>query len=537
MTPRRLSVFFGFPSYAGNSGTSSEVSDLREWFAPLLVKLKTDPYFTERIESIWAKTLTDTPCPMVRNRFVRLARQHGADVLVMVDSDHGLLHHAGEPWYKPFFESSFRFLYDHYDKGPVVIGAPYVGHPPHGNCFVFRWKSGMDFGRETGFSLEQYGREEAAMLSDIQECAALPTGLIMYDMRSFDLLEPPYFRYEYADNYEDEKASTEDVQNTRDISMCGVEKLGYNPVFCNWDSWIAHYKPLACGKPTLLRVEDVTGNLRAAVERGLHRGESVVDLGDAETRLADLGLRSRPVQRVPEAPDTEPSKNGKPESFHHTTPPEHLEALRELVRGERHRRVRDSDDVISVIEIGSWVGESAIAMADTGMCHVYCVDHFLGNTTDYTSRIVADATTSGERSVRRRFFDNVGERFGESVFLVEVESLATAKEPLELGIPVPADIIFIDADHSYESTKADILAWLPHVKPGGVMLGHDYRTQQFPGVTQAVDEIFGDVAKPYGMTEQGGFWLVRMREEHALPRLKAVTDPPADSEDCTHTVS
>ena len=36
------------------------------------------------------------------------------------------------------------------------------------------------------------------------------------------------------------------------------------------------------------------------------------------------------------------------------------------------------------------------------------------------------------------------------------------------------DFVFIDANHVYESVKADILAYLPKMKSGGVLAGHDY---------------------------------------------------------------
>lgn len=52
------------------------------------------------------------------------------------------------------------------------------------------------------------------------------------------------------------------------------------------------------------------------------------------------------------------------------------------------------------------------------------------------------------------------------------------------------DLIFIDADHSYDAVKADILAWLPHVKLQRFLTGHDYFHRE-SGVVKAVDEIFG----------------------------------------------
>lgn len=68
-----------------------------------------------------------------------------------------------------------------------------------------------------------------------------------------------------------------------------------------------------------------------------------------------------------------------------------------------------------------------------------------------------------------------------------------------------ADMVFIDADHSYEGCKADIEAWIPNLKAGGILAVHDYRKDEafakpddgrkkphpmaWPGVDQAVDEL------------------------------------------------
>ncbi len=37
-----------------------------------------------------------------------------------------------------------------------------------------------------------------------------------------------------------------------------------------------------------------------------------------------------------------------------------------------------------------------------------------------------------------------------------------------------ADFVYLDGDHSYEAARADIAAWWPIIKSGGILAGHDY---------------------------------------------------------------
>lgn len=53
------------------------------------------------------------------------------------------------------------------------------------------------------------------------------------------------------------------------------------------------------------------------------------------------------------------------------------------------------------------------------------------------------------------------------------------------------DLVFIDADHFYEPLKQDIENWLPLIRKGGMLSGHDYGNRRFPDCTKAVDECFG----------------------------------------------
>lgn len=60
----------------------------------------------------------------------------------------------------------------------------------------------------------------------------------------------------------------------------------------------------------------------------------------------------------------------------------------------------------------------------------------------------------------------------------------------------PPDLVLVDGDHTYEGCKGDIEAWLPRLKPGGILALHDYRkpdeNKPHPGVDKAVDELLLD---------------------------------------------
>lgn len=95
--------------------------------------------------------------------------------------------------------------------------------------------------------------------------------------------------------------------------------------------------------------------------------------------------------------------------------------------------------------------------------------------------------------------------------VLRLDSLAAAHQ-FEDGA---LDFVFIDADHSYEGCTADIAVWAPKVKPGGLLSGHDYGNDGYPGfgVTRAVDEA----AERNEWTVETGenfCWFVRIGGRH-----------------------
>lgn len=438
-------------SYGGNGGISSEVPDIREWMTPLVVDLSRDP----RVDAIRIWNLADTPITMTRNRAVLQAREFGVDVLVMVDSDMKPDKYAGQPDAKPFFQTSFDFLVDHYHKGPCIIGAPYCGPPPVECVYVFRWQNQQNGNPNPDFQLEMYDRHTAVKMAGIQECAALPTGLIMYDMRVFELTEPkkpedkPWFYYEWSDIYASNKASTEDVTMTRDVSLVGTQNLGYNPVFCNWDAWAGHWKPKCVGKPVVIPASSVSQKLKDCWEAN-------VDLG---TKLVDF--RSPVMDKLPKAREFD--------GMGMELPAADANALAAMIT----RFVQDHKRPPVVCEVGSWAGRSAIIMARAGAKEVICVDTWEGSQNDPGCKAY-DGSRGSALQVFLRNIQGLPIRAHCSRSPAAADTFADGE----------FDIVYIDAEHDYESVKADIEAWRPKAKH--ILAGHDYNV--FPDVKRAVND-------------------------------------------------
>lgn len=473
MQPRKLDVFFAFFVYGGNGGIASSNPFLRGWFAQLVLAATRD----ERIGKIQDHDFCDTPITMQRNASVLMARELGADVIVMIDSDNIPDHYLDRPGAKRFFESSFDFLYNHWDKGPVVVAAPYCGPPDEELVYIFEWINNQTGSANPDFRLQMIGRADASRRLGIQEAAALPTGVSMWDMRAFKLTEPetmddpPWFDYEWKDKYRAAKSSTEDVFGSRNISMAGCVELGYNPLFCNWDAWAGHLKAKIVPPPEVPTADEINKTYLAAVARKQRRAERVIQVG-----VEDWNPEEHPPQpRWMEIPG---ECQGRPFTrLGFCAPPAEYSALEQLVKS----RVTTKNP--SIVEVGSWVGESAIAIY-AGCSHwrpkILCVDTFTGNPKDDSSKILE---YFGADKVRMTFKQNTA---GLPIELAEDSSLNVAAQYDKRVF----DFVYIDAQHTYDEVKADILAWLPLLKATGTLAGHDY-CEHYPEVIKVVDEIFG----------------------------------------------
>ena len=261
-------------------GGGTEHTPCVDWLMDAEQALRTHP----QVGRYARYKIDDTPITMGRNRAMKVAKEQGFDFLLMVDSDMDPDYYLGaDPRAVPFLEVAVPFLLAH--PGPAVIGVPYCGPPPHENVYVFRWRNKQSDHPNVDIELAQYTREEAAVMGGVGEVAALPTGLILIDMRCYDLVRDakraavgphgkptPFFYYEWTDDDATDKASTEDVTFSRDLSWAGVKQ------YCAWDSWAGHVKKKTVGKPQPYTPDMVSESIRTAiVNRQPGRGERLVD--------------------------------------------------------------------------------------------------------------------------------------------------------------------------------------------------------------------------------------------------------------------
>lgn len=164
----------------------------------------------------------------------------------------------------------------------------------------------------------------------------------------------------------------------------------------------------------------------------------------------------------------------------HSTPLEDLNALVALTRAAKERQ---EVDCLSIVEIGSWVGESAGIMLSTApdFSTIWCVDPHTGNYGDWLGDVAKEVGQKKLAELLRSNLSKLCDGNGKDFFHLSTTSEEAAKK-LD---PVNADLIFIDAEHDAASVYRDIVSWIRHAKPNGIISGHDM-CYQFPGVEKAV---------------------------------------------------
>lgn len=159
-------------------------------------------------------------------------------------------------------------------------------------------------------------------------------------------------------------------------------------------------------------------------------------------------------------------------------------------------------------EIGTaFGGHIENILTTTGVKKIYGIDPyklFDGTTDSFTWR--GRSYTQDDYDAMYKFTKKRLSKFENRISLVRKTSKDAA-----LAITEKLDFVFIDAQHTYEGVLEDIGIWYDKVKVGGIISGHDYNHQSFPGVKKAVDEFFLKVNLK--VNEAGGYiwWAEKLK--------------------------
>lgn len=128
--------------------------------------------------------------------------------------------------------------------------------------------------------------------------------------------------------------------------------------------------------------------------------------------------------------------------------------------------VAEHPEFSKFVELGVWKGDSTsyIARQLNDTDQVYAIDLFDEWQTDNETalRVIPN--------IYNMFLDTINRaQVTQRVTPIKSISWEAAKQFEDESV----DVVYIDADHSYESVVNDIEAWLPKIKQGGIIAGHD----------------------------------------------------------------
>jgi hypothetical protein len=133
-----------------------------------------------------------------------------------------------------------------------------------------------------------------------------------------------------------------------------------------------------------------------------------------------------------------------------------------------------------IVEVGPWLGRSTTALVlGAKTKDITVVDKWEG-----TLGEEVDFPTTGS-PIRERFLDAM-KKIGFVPAMIYDESWKGAERFQDNSIT----LLFIDANHTEEFVHRDMVNWIPKVKPGGVICGHDWYTK--PGVPIAVKRVMSE---------------------------------------------
>jgi hypothetical protein len=148
------------------------------------------------------------------------------------------------------------------------------------------------------------------------------------------------------------------------------------------------------------------------------------------------------------------------------------------------------------LEIGAYMGESTHMFLSSGLFRggFTVIDPWEGPIKGLQSK--GDIEQFSWDNIKRDFENNV-EMFYDRNWCDVSVIRGWSQNAHTLIDDESLDFIYIDGDHTYMGVKEDIQNYLPKLKKGGLMAGHDYEVGTWSGVVDAVDHTIGKPEKVF----------------------------------------
>lgn len=159
------------------------------------------------------------------------------------------------------------------------------------------------------------------------------------------------------------------------------------------------------------------------------------------------------------------------------------------------------------VEVGSWKGRSAsfmgVEIINSGLDIKFdCIDTWEGSIEHQEMEIVIN------KELYDIFLENTS-----PVKSVINPIRTTSLEASKLYEDNSLDFVFIDASHEYQDVLDDMNAWLPKIKNGGTIAGHDYGRYE---VNLAVNEFFKTNNLKFDVSEDCWIYVKKVTDENTI---------------------
>lgn len=163
----------------------------------------------------------------------------------------------------------------------------------------------------------------------------------------------------------------------------------------------------------------------------------------------------------------------------------------------------------TIIEVGSWKGQSSIAMANATKelnlnSTLYCVDTWLGGI-DIDPKFTKNRF--GYPNVYFDFLTNVVNSECQDI-IIPCPNTSVCFHQVFKKENIKADLIFIDASHQEEDVYRDIVLYWELLNDGGILYGHDYPCK---GVKRAVLKFASEYNLQVTSESYEVFWVIKKK--------------------------